>query len=90
MEAIETLKGKGPEDITELAEKLSGIIVFLGCKAASPEEGYAMTKRALADGSGLKQLRRFIEAQGGNPDVTEDYRLFPQASVKDQLKGEID
>ena len=42
IEAIETLKGKGPEDITELAEKLSGIMVFLGGKASSPEEGYAI------------------------------------------------
>lgn len=90
IEAIDTLKGKGPEDITELAEKLSGIMVYLGGRASSPEEGYAMTKRALADGSGLKQLGRFIEAQGGNPDVIEDYSLFPQASVKDELKAEKD
>ena len=33
IEAIETLKGNGPEDITELAEKLSGIMVYLGGKA---------------------------------------------------------
>ena len=90
IEAIETLKGNGPEDITELAEKLSGIMVYLGGKASSPEEGYAMTKKALADGSGLAQLRRFIEAQGGNPGVIDDYSLFPQASVKDELKAEKD
>ena len=90
IEAIETLKGNGPEDITELAEKLSGIMVYLGGKALSPEDGYAMTKKALADGSGLAQLRRFIEAQGGNPGVIDDYSLFPQASVKDELKAEKD
>ena len=90
IEAIETLKGNGPEDITELAEKLSGIMVYLGGKASNPEEGYAMTKQALADGSGLAQLRRFIEAQGGNPGVIDDYSLFPQASVKDELKAEKD
>ena len=49
-----------------------------------------MTKKALADGSGLAQLRRFIEAQGGNPGVIDDYSLFPQASVKDELKAEKD
>lgn len=90
IEAIETLKGNGPEDITEIAEKLSGIMVYLGGKAAGFEEGCTMARKALADGSGLAQLRRFIEAQGGNPAVIDDYSLFPQASVKDELKAEED
>ena len=80
IEAIETLKGKGPADIAELAEKLSGIMVY--------QEGYAMAGKALRDGSGLHQLRRFIEAQGGDPAVIEDYSLFPQASVRDELKAD--
>ncbi len=88
IEAIETLKGKGPDDITELAEKLSGIMVYLGGKAATPEEGYAMTKAALDSGEGVKQLRNFIEAQGGNPAVVDDYSLFPQASVRKELISE--
>ena len=90
IEAIETLKGKGPADITELAEKLSGIMIYLGGKASDPDEGYAMAGKALADGSGLAQLGRFIEAQGGNPAVIDDYSLFPQASVMDELKAEKD
>ena len=88
IEAIETLKGKGPADIAELAEKLSGIMVYLGGKAKDPQEGYAMAGKALRDGSGLHQLRRFIEAQGGDPAVIEDYSLFPQASVRDELKAD--
>ena len=87
IEAIETLKGNGPRDITELACKLSGIMVYLGGKASTPEEGMEMTSAALEDGSGLKKLREFIAAQGGNPDVTEDYSLFPQHSLKRELKA---
>lgn len=90
IEAIETLKGNGPADITELAEKLSGIMVYLGGKASTPEEGMAMTKAALADGRGLEKLREFIEAQGGNTKVTEDYSLFPQHSVTKELLSPAD
>lgn len=85
IEAIETLKGKGPEDITELAERLSGIMVYLGGKADTPEEGLEMTKKALADGRGLAKLAEFIEAQGGNPEVIDNYELFPKHTIEKKL-----
>ena len=88
IEAIETLKGKGPDDITELALRLGGIMVYLGGKAGSPEEGLAMTTKALKDGNGLAKLAEFIKAQGGNPEVIDDYSLFPQHKVVKELKAE--
>ncbi len=87
IEAIETLKGRGPADITELALKLSGIMVYLGGMAVSPEEGMAMTRAALEDGRGLARLREFIAAQGGDPGVVDDYSLFPQHSVDLELRA---
>ena len=88
IEAIETLKGKGPEDITELAEKLAGIMIYLGGKAESPEQGSDMAKEALRSGKGLAQFKRFVAAQGGNPEVAEDYSLFPQAAHRLELVAE--
>lgn len=88
IEAIETLKGNGPEDITELAVRLSGIMVYLGGKAENPEAGRAMTEEALRSGKGLAKLRQFIEAQGGDPKVVDDYELFPKHSIKKELKAE--
>ena len=88
IEAIETLKCNGPKDITELALKLSGIMVYLGGKAPSPEAGMEMTKKAMEDGSGLAKLGEFIEVQGGNPEVINDYSLFPQHSITAELKAE--
>ena len=90
IEAIETLKGKGPEDITELAERLAGIMVYLGGKAQTPEEGHAMAAEALASGKGLAQFRKFVQAQGGDPAVVDDYTLFPQAAHRLELTAEAD
>ncbi len=90
IEAIETLKGKGPEEITELAERLAGIMVYLGGKAQTPEEGHAMAAEALASGKGLAQFRRFAQAQGGDPAVVDDYTLFPQAAHHLELLAETD
>lgn len=88
IEAIETLKGKGPADITELALRLSGIMVYLGGKAESPAAGMEMTEKAMKDGSGLAKLGEFIEAQGGNPGVITDYSLFPQHSITAELRAD--
>ena len=90
IEAIETLKGKGPEDITELAERLAGVMVYLGGKAQTPEEGHAMAAEALASGKGLAQFRKFVQAQGGDPAVVDDYTLFPQAAHRLELTAEAD
>lgn len=90
IEAIETLKGNGPCDITELAEKLAGIMIYLGGKAETPEQGHDMAEEALKSGRGMEQFRKFVAAQGGNPAVVEDYTLFPQAAHSLELKAEKD
>jgi len=87
IEAIETLKGKGPEDITELSLSLAGMMIFAGEKAFSPEEGKIMAKVALCNGKALGKMKDFIEGQGGNPKVIEDYSLFPRPTHFIEVKG---
>ncbi|MDD4583698.1 MAG: thymidine phosphorylase, partial [Eubacteriales bacterium] len=80
IEAIETLKGHGPSDITELALILAGYMVYAGEKANSPGNGYRQVKKALESGKALDKLAQFIEGQGGDVKVIKDYNLFPQPS----------
>ncbi|MBK5247477.1 MAG: pyrimidine-nucleoside phosphorylase [Peptostreptococcaceae bacterium] len=82
IEAIETLKGNGPEDITELSMTLAGIMIFAGEKASSMEEGHSMAKEVMDNGKALEKLRLFIEGQGGDSKVMDDYSLFPQYKEK--------
>ena len=81
IEAIETLKGKGPSDITQLALTLSGIMIYAGGHAETMEEGMEKAKEALRSGRALEKLAQFIEGQGGDPAVVEDYSLFPQPTT---------
>ncbi len=87
IEAIETLKGKGPEDITELSLSLAGMMIFAGEKAFSHEEGKLMAKAALYNGEALGKMKDFIEGQGGNPEVIDDYSLFPTPTHFIEIKG---
>jgi pyrimidine-nucleoside phosphorylase len=90
IEAIETLKGKGPKDITELSLVLASYMIYAADKAGSPEAGYEMALQALESGAALKKLAEFIEGQGGNPNVTEDYMLFPQPKCHAEIRSESD
>ena len=80
IEAIETLKGNGPSDFTELCYNLGAYMLILAKKANSFDEGKVMLKEAISSGKALDKLREFIVVQGGNPDVVDNYDLLPKAS----------
>lgn len=90
IEAIETLKGNGPEDITILAEELAGIMIFLGGRAKTRQEGVLLAKQAIASGAAVNKMRSFIERQGGNPDIVDNYSLLPTAKHETHLLAEED
>ncbi|MFN4071144.1 MAG: pyrimidine-nucleoside phosphorylase, partial [Thermus caldifontis] len=70
-EAIETLKGKGPEDLLEVALRLAEEALRL--EGLDP----GLAHRAWESGEALEKFRAFLEAQGGNPRVVEDFSLLP-------------
>jgi pyrimidine-nucleoside phosphorylase len=78
IEAIETLKGRGPADLTSLSVSLAAGMVYLAGKT-SWDSALERVKRALASGRGLEKFREIIAQQGGDPQVVEDYNRFPQA-----------
>lgn len=90
IEAIETLKGNGPQDMEELSLALAAQMVFAGGKAASVEDGLARAREALTSGKALEKLRQLIGCQGGNPDVTEDYSLFAQPGRQVDIIADTD
>ena len=78
VEAIATLKGEGPKDLTELCVALSAHILTLAEKG-SYDECEAMVRRALEDGTGLQMFASMVEAQGGNKEWILNPEHFPQA-----------
>jgi len=81
MEAIETLQGKGPADLTELSLKLGGMMVVMAGLADGLEAGEARVRQVLSSGDALAKFAQLVEAQGGNPEVIQDFSLLPQAGV---------
>ena len=87
MEAIDTLKGKGPADMTELALTLSGYMIYCGQKADSPEEGRRKAEEALGSGRALDVFRKFVTMQGGDASCADDFGIFKQPLHKAELKA---
>ena len=84
-EAVETLQGKGPEDLQELCYVLGSQMVVLGGHAKTLAEARTQLEAVVADGSALEVLRAFITAQGGNAAVVDDLTLLPQAKFVTEL-----
>lgn len=78
-EAILTLKGEGPADLTELTLELGSHMAVLAKKAKTTEEARALLQANLLNGKAIQYFKSFIEAQGGNGDVVEDLTLLPTA-----------
>lgn len=87
IEAIETLKGRGPKDFIELCTSLGSYMLVLAKEAHSYEDGVNKIKDAISSGSALDKLREFIENQGGNKDIVDNYDLLPKASNIIEVKS---
>lgn len=87
-EAIATLKGEGPADLTELSLTLASQMVFLAKKADSIEQAREKLLAVIENGDVITKLKQFIEAQGGDPKVVDQPARLPQASVQVAVKAD--
>ena len=89
-EAIDTLKGEGPEDLTELCLTLGSYMVYLAEKASSLNEAREMLEEAIANGSALEKFKILLQNQGGDPTVADHPEKLPQASYTFELEAKED
>lgn len=84
-EAIETLQGKGPKDLTELVLTLGSQMVILAGKAKTSEEAKEMLLDAIHSGKALAKFKEFLANQGGDASIIDDLTKLPQAKYKIEL-----
>ena len=79
VEAVETLKGRGPKDFTELCETLVAVALQIKGDIKTLEEGKEKVVEVLKSGKAVEKLKEFINYYGGNGNLVDDYTLLPQA-----------
>ncbi|MBS6602047.1 MAG: pyrimidine-nucleoside phosphorylase [Clostridium sp.] len=87
IEAINTLKGKGPSDLLELTLNLGSYMLILGKKASSFDEGYNMLLQNIKNKKALEKLKEFVKIQGGDERYIDDTNLFEKASYIIEVKA---
>ena len=78
-EAIDTLKGEGPEDLTELVLVLGSQMVVLAKKANTLEEACEMLIEVMKNGKATEKFKEFLNNQGGDSSIVDNPEKMPQA-----------
>ena len=78
-EAIQTLQGQGPEDLTELCLVLGGQMLLAANRVTSLEEGKVLLQEQIDSGRALEVFKTFLANQGGDTRIVDKLDLLPQA-----------
>ncbi|MBZ4662384.1 MAG: pyrimidine-nucleoside phosphorylase [Caloramator sp.] len=87
-EAVETLKGQGPEDLLELCIVLGTQMLLLAGKAKTEDEARKMLQETITSGAAYEKFKEFVKAQGGDISVIEDLELLPKAQHIIEVKAD--
>ena len=84
-EAMEVLKGGGPEDVKEVSVAIAGMMLSLGLENVSHSQGKRMAKKALSSGQAFEKFKEMVQAQGGDIRYVE----HPEFFERDAFEGEV-
>lgn len=82
-EAIDTLHGNGPADLTELCLELGSNMLVLGEVAKTKEEAREILKKLISSGEAFNKLKEMVAAQGGDVSVIEQPELLPNTQYSE-------
>jgi pyrimidine-nucleoside phosphorylase len=79
IEAVDMLRGRAPEDYTEVTLTLTAEMLVLGGKAKDAASARALLQEAIRTGAAVEKLKEIVKWQGGDPRAVDDYSLLPTA-----------
>jgi pyrimidine-nucleoside phosphorylase len=80
IESIETLKGKGPKDLTDLSLALAAHMIHEAGVEKTFEKALKKAELMVSSGKALEEFRKLLKSQGADDRVIDDYSLLPQAT----------
>ncbi len=83
-EALDTLRGQGPDDLRELCLALGAHMLVLGKVERAYAPARTRLEKVLQNGTALRKFKALVEAQGGDPGVADNPDILPAASIKQE------
>lgn len=87
LEAIEVLRGSGPDDVRELTLALGAYMLLLGKKAESVQEGYQQARQVLESGETWEKFVAIVEAQGGDVKFVQRPERYPKPKHRREIEA---
>lgn len=87
IEAVHTLQGNGPKDLTNVCLSLASNMLYL-CGMGDLETCKNMASDAITSGRALTKLIEMVEAQGGDSRVIKDTNTFAKAPLSYEVRSE--
>jgi pyrimidine-nucleoside phosphorylase len=84
IECIEVLKGRGPDDLVDLATTVAGRMLTMSGKYDAGSAAQSV-RHAIDSGEALAKLRAIIARQSGDPAVVDDYQRLPGAAYREAV-----
>jgi pyrimidine-nucleoside phosphorylase len=84
-EAIDTLRGVGPADLTELCLTLGSHMAVLSGVASTQSEARSLLEQSIANGHALEKFKTFLAAQGGDASVVDHPERLPTAKYRSEV-----
>lgn len=81
IESIETLKGNGPKDLTDLSIALAAHMIHIAGVEKTFEKAHKKALEMVSSGKALNEFRKLLKSQGGDERVIDDYSLLPMAQI---------
>lgn len=85
IESIETLKGNGPKDLTDLSIALAAHMIHIAGVEKTYDKAHKKALLMVSSGKALEEFRKLLRSQGGDVRVVDDYTLLPMAPGKTQI-----
>jgi len=90
IEAVETLKGNGPEDLIELCIELGSEILIKAGVSQNNGDAKKVLKDNLANGKAFNKFKEFIAKQGGDVREIDDLSKLPHAKYNHDIIADKD
>jgi pyrimidine-nucleoside phosphorylase len=86
-EAIDTLRGRGPDDLASLCCELGAELLVFSGKAKDRPSAAAALGKLLENGAALAKFGELVAHQGGDVRVVDDPQLLPQAARRVEVRA---
>lgn len=85
IESIETLKGRGPKDLTDISIALASHMIHIAGIEKTYAKSHKKALEMLSSGKALDEFKKLLISQGGDVRVIDDYSLLPQAATQTEI-----